>query len=90
MIMTEILNSSFFDPIAGFIRLVKPAQNYLEIEVPVGLTIDKDEVLKYYENDATLVYQRGELTKLKGTLKDAKLFNYLLAKYYDNGAAFNS
>lgn len=88
--MMEILNTSFFDPITGYIRKVKPAQNYLEIDVPHGLTIDKDEVLKYYENDATLVYQRGEPTKLKGTLKDTKLYNYLLTKYYEKGPNFNS
>lgn len=83
--MSEVLNTSFFDPIACYIRQVKPAENYIEIEVPIELTIDKDEVLKYYEDDATLVYERGKLAILKGTLKDAKLFNYLLAKYYENG-----
>jgi hypothetical protein len=88
--MTDILNTSFFDPIAGHIRLVKPAQNYIEIEVPHGLTIDKDEVLKYYENDATLVYERSKSTMLKGTLKDPQLFRYLLAKYYENGPVLNS
>lgn len=31
--MTEVLNTSFFDPIAGYIRLVKPDENYIEIEV---------------------------------------------------------
>lgn len=83
--MTDLLNTSFFDPIAGYIRMVGPAQNYIEIEVPIGLMIDKDEVLKYYEIDATVVYESGKPTILKGTLKDAKLFNYLLAKYYENG-----
>jgi hypothetical protein len=88
--MTEILNTSFFDPIAAYIRLVEPGRNYLEIEIAIGLTVDKDEVLKYYESDATLVYERGKPTKLKGTLKDAQLFGYLLAKYYENGPSFNS
>lgn len=87
--MDNILNTSFFDPIAGYIRVVKPAQNYLEIDVPHGLAIDKDEVLKYYKEDATIVYERGKPTKLKGTLKDTKLFNYLLAKYYERGPNFN-
>lgn len=87
--MTDILNASFFDPIAGYIRVVKPAQNYLEINVPYGLIIDKDEVLKYYKEDATVVYERGYPAILKGTLKDTKLFNYLLAKYYENGQNFN-
>jgi hypothetical protein len=83
--MTEVLNTSFFDPIAGYIRLLNPANKYLEIEVPIGLIIDKDEVLKYYEQDVTAIYQRGCPTILKGTLKDVNLFNYLMAKYYENG-----
>lgn len=69
--------------------MVKPAQNYIEINVPHGLVIDKDEVLKYYENDATVVYERGSPAILKGTLKDTKLFNYLLAKYYESGPNYN-
>lgn len=88
--MIEVLNTSFFDPIAGYIRMVKPAQNYLEIQLPHGLTIDKDEALKYYESDATVVYERGKPAILKGTLKETKLFNYLLAKYYENGPNYNS
>lgn len=87
--MTEILNTSFFDPIAGYIRLVEHVRGYLEIEIPAGLTIDKDEVLKYYEDDVTAVYERGKPTILKGTLKDKNLFNYLLAKYYESGPKFN-
>lgn len=88
--MTDLLNTSFFDPIAGYIRMVKPAQNYIEINVPHGLTIDKDEVLKYYKNDAAIVYERGKPAILKGTLKDTKLFNYLLAKYYEIGPNLNT
>lgn len=86
--MSEVLNTSFFDPIAGFIRVIKP-NNYLEINVPIGLIIDKDELIKYFENDVTLYYEAGVQKIIKGTIKDVKLYNYLLAKYYENGPNFN-
>jgi hypothetical protein len=87
--MTEVLNTSFFDPIAGYIRAVIPAKNYIEIELPIGLVIDKGEALKYYDSDATVVYERGMSPILKGTIKDTMVFKYLLAKYYEKGPNFN-
>lgn len=87
--MTDILNTSFFDPIAPYIRIVRPENNYIEIELPIGLSIDEKEVLKYFKEDVTVHYIRGAPRTITGTLKDTTLFNYLLAKYYTDGPKFN-
>jgi hypothetical protein len=82
--MAELLNTSFFDPIAGYIKVVKP-NNYLEIQIPIGLTIDKEELLKYFDSDVEIVFERGKSGTIAGTIKDLEVFRYLLAKYYENG-----
>ena len=87
--MTEILNTSFFDPIAPYIRSVQPEKNYIEIELPFGLSIDEKEVLKYFEEDVKVTYQIGNAPIISGTLNDTALFNYLFAKYYTTGPTFN-
>jgi hypothetical protein len=87
--MTEILNTSFFDPIAPYIREVQAAKSFLKIELPAGLVMDEKEILKYFNEDVAVHYTRGEPVIITGTLKDPVLFNYLLAKYYSTGPTFN-
>jgi hypothetical protein len=68
---------------------VQPGKNYIEIELPFGLSIDDKEVLKYFKEDVAVHYTRGEPTIITGTLKDPALFNYLLSKYYTDGPKLN-
>ena len=88
--MTDILDTSFFDPIAPYIRSMGPGKNYLEIELPIGLAIDVKEAQKYFLADVVITYQVGVKPSLKGTVKDTALFNYLVSKYYEKGAKFIS
>lgn len=83
--MIDILDTSFFDPIAPYIRSIAPGKNYLEIELPFGLIIDKNEVLKYFKEDLIIVYRAGTRPMIKGSLKDPMLFNYLVVKFYSSG-----
>lgn len=86
--MIEILNTSFFDPIVSLITLVKPPEKFVEITIPPGLSLDQNEILKYFNyDDATMHYARDEKnaerlnTKLSGTIKDQRVFDYLYSKY---------
>lgn len=83
--MTDIIQSEFFDPIIPYIRRIEPSINYLEIEIPSGLTVDVDVCRKYFCDDATLYYVRGESSTIAGSLKDPALFSYCTAKFYELG-----
>lgn len=83
--MSELINTSLFDPIIPYIRVFKAEGNYIEIEIPPGLSIDVDEARKYFSEDTTLNHERGKPTQLTGSLKDPALFSYCMAKYYEVG-----
>lgn len=86
--MSELINTSLFDPIVPYIRFFKAEGNYLEIEIPPGLAIDVEETRKYFSEDATLHHERGKSIHLTGSLKDPALFSYCMAKYYEVGPMF--
>lgn len=81
--MSELINMALFDPIIPYIRCIEPGKNYLEIEVPHGLTIETGEVLKYFSTDVVFSCERGKNERICGSLKNAELFSYFITRYYE-------
>jgi hypothetical protein len=75
----QILNASFFDPLVPYIKTISGGR-YVEIEIPHTLDINDGEILKYFEDDVVLSYERGKPTRLIGNLKDQAIADYLFSK----------
>lgn len=78
--MSELINTSLFDPIVPYIRELSN-EGYIKIYMPPNLAFDIEEILKYFVNDTnlTLIYSRPH-TELVGFLKDGALIDYLFNK----------
>jgi hypothetical protein len=83
--MSDLISYKIFDPIVPYIRVFKSEGNYIEIEIPPGLSIDADKARKYFTGNAELSRERGKPTFLTGSLKDSSVFSYCMAKYYEVG-----
>lgn len=82
--MQSVIQPEFFDPLIKHIQCLQPASNYIEFTLPANLLVDDEQVLKYFEQDAVLCYERGALPILKGTIKDHIIFSYIIAKWAEN------
>lgn len=73
-----------FKPIVKYIIELsyEPAKNvkYIKVFVPPFLQLDTDTILKYFENNATLHFERhkeGTYIHLSGNIKSDMVFTYI-------------
>jgi hypothetical protein len=79
--MEQVLQHEFFDPLIKYILHVRRVVGYIEFTIPPNLFIDTEQVLKYFDHDVVLQYERGEPGILRGTITDKHVFTYLVKKF---------
>lgn len=78
--MELVIQPEFFDPLICRIMHVRQADRYIEFTIPPNLSIDNDQVLLYFNEDAVMTFERGKPGVLRGTIKDKEVFDYLVKK----------
>lgn len=78
--MEAVIQNNIFDPILPFIvDITLNDSNRLVIELPQNITVETDEVLKYFHDDVEL-QKSWRKTLLIGRIKDNDLFQYIKNK----------
>lgn len=78
--MESVIQSGFFDPLICRIMHIRQADMYIEFTIPPNLSIDNEQVVAYFNQDAVMTFERGKPGVLRGTIKDKEVFDYLIKK----------
>lgn len=79
--MESVIQPAFFDPLICRIQHIRQADRYIEFTIPPNLSIDNEQVLTYFNQNAVMSFERGKPGVLRGTIKDKKVFDYLIKKF---------
>lgn len=79
--MESVIQPEFFEPLICRVQHIRQADNYIEFTIPPNLSIDSEQVLMYFNQDAVMTFERGKPGVLRGTIKDKMVFDYLIKKF---------
>ncbi len=77
----QLGDTDFFVSIIPYIKFMRDADRYVEIELPKGSTIYGDKVLSFF-NKPKIKETPGQLPRMTGFVKDPVVYNFL--KGYSN------
>lgn len=78
--MEPVIYPGFLDPLICRIMHIRQVDRYIEFTIPPNLSIDNDQVLLYFNEDAVMSFERGKPGVLRGTIKDKEVFDYIIKK----------
>lgn len=88
--MNELIKTSDFDPLVGWIREMRPEDRFIKIDLPSHFVIDADSVTLFLDNASIEFIRHKDYVQryVTGFVRDPTLYAYLTEKRKTSGYMF--